>query len=283
MAPDGAKLPRPPGSFAGFLPLVGRCYFLPVKGENMVPWVVIAVFVAASPLLKFVYCLWMTGGLFIYCWYAALQFNVLIDGASGEERIEVPAISDWISDVFIPGLYLWLSKLIVRLPAVAYLGSVFARDGIDLIEGIVMVIQVVVMDPAIPMLLLEPIDIGIYLGVLLIGHFFWPIVLLVIAVGGNPFDGLRFDLMGRTIVKTLPGYLFVVFCMYASLAVTTATYAVIYLVWGEGMTMLSGDFCAPVSAWLGATLLEVYLMVSVMRMIGVYYHHFKSKFAWSWG
>ena len=50
---------------------------------------------------------------------------------------------------------------------------------------------------------------------------------------------------------------------------------------GRGLTSqsLSGLLLLPVAL----VLVEVYVQIVAMRAIGLYYHHFKQRFAWSWG
>ncbi|MCH8853592.1 MAG: hypothetical protein IID41_13210, partial [Planctomycetes bacterium] len=39
----------------------------------------------------------------------------------------------------------------------------------------------------------------------------------------------------------------------------------------------------PIALMCVLQVLELYFWVLVMRFIGLYYHHFKSRFAWTWG
>jgi prepilin signal peptidase PulO-like enzyme (type II secretory pathway) len=100
---------------------------------------------------------------------------------------------------------------------------------------------------------------------LLIPMLLWPMMLLVVALGGIR-SLIRFDLMMLTIAKTFPAYALVVVFAYVGVV---------------GPALLPED--VGLAAWAALLAVEVYAGIFTMRVIGLYYHHFKNRFAWSWG
>ena len=48
---------------------------------------------------------------------------------------------------------------------------------------------------------------------------------------------------------------------------------------GKALTVAAN----PIVVDVVLTLVKLYCWIVAMRCIGLYYHHFKSRFAWSWG
>jgi len=104
-------------------------------------------------------------------------------------------------------------------------------------------------------------------------------VVLCIAVGG--FSTLyRPDLIVGTVIRTMPGYVTTILLVAATLVLQAVAYS-------GGMPWAKPPAGAPVAAFsmklffLSAGL-HVYMEIVRMRLIGLYYYHCKSKFAWSW-
>jgi hypothetical protein len=95
---------------------------------------------------------------------------------------------------------------------------------------------------------------------------------LILAIGGAGSFG-RPDLILKTIARTLGPYLFT--CLMAG-----AAFAVFWFV------RIGLARAGPIESRLAlACVLEVvqlYFEIVVMRFVGLYYYHFKSRFAWSW-
>ncbi len=106
----------------------------------------------------------------------------------------------------------------------------------------------------------------------------WPMALLVVAVGGLPAL-IRVDLMLRTMVRSFTVYSIVVVLAYAGLLIPELIGAL--LMPGEVVEESSLE-----TGWLQAAILaplSLYGQIFMMRTVGLFYHHFKSRFAWSWG
>lgn len=120
-------------------------------------------------------------------------------------------------------------------------------------------------------------------ALVVLGLFFWPIVILCVALGGFECI-LHVNLIGTTIVRTFPVYLFTAVIVFGAQSVG-------YMLAGFVATRLSAGEDASMSSWLGASILvsfvvtgiAIYFEIVTMKLIGLYYHHFKHRFAWDWG
>ena len=101
----------------------------------------------------------------------------------------------------------------------------------------------------------------------------WPMVLLVVAVGG--FAGLgRVDLILATIARTFLPYVAV--CLLVGATAGLNTYS-------DGLVAATlGRRGGWIVASCVAAMMKAYFGVASMRIVGLYYHHFKHRFAWSW-
>ena len=100
-------------------------------------------------------------------------------------------------------------------------------------------------------------------------------VLLVTAIGGL-FACLRIDLIAVTIGRSFIPYLAV--CLLFGATVGLKWYA------DELAGRITGGGVQ--GFWVTAVLtglLQAYFSIVSMRIVGLYYHHFKERFAWSWG
>ena len=127
------------------------------------------------------------------------------------------------------------------------------------------------------------IGVAVFGGLVILGMFFWPIIILCVALGG--FDFINHPgLILSTIVKTFPAYLFTVIMVFG---VDWLGHALT----GAVDTRLAPGDVEDVSIRLGSSILvsffvtgiTVYFEIVTMKLIGLYYHHFKDRFAWDWG
>ncbi len=255
---------------------IGRNCLFNLKFGNLATFLVVWVIMCIQPFLAFGCLLGVIGMIIIQFWFMAFCMNAVLDGAAGENDLTQPNITGgWLDEVVVPGFKFLLTLVIVRLPAVIYLFITALPGGIALDE-LAEVSKSVFMDP------FEALgeessagEITVLAGLYLGGAFFWPMVMLIVAVGG--IGGLvRIDLILKTIVKSFPAYLCTVVLVYISLLLP-----LVYLAAGVAAvgSSLSGLLL------LGFLLIgvETYATILAMRVIGLYYHHFKHRFAWSWG
>lgn len=106
------------------------------------------------------------------------------------------------------------------------------------------------------------------------GVFLWPMVVLIVGLGGVS-SFARPDLILVTLARTFTPYF--VTCLLAA-----GAFAGTWWIGQQTFTMRRGG-SHPIALLAGLQVLELYAWVLVMRFIGLYYHHFKGRFAWSWG
>ena len=274
MPPEQAQVAT---GFGTYLRDVGKSLLFFTRGGDLITFVIVALIVLIMIPLRFAGCLGAAGLFCVHGWYMAYRLNVVAEAAAGESGIPNMTIGDpWEGMVlpFIKWVVAWMAALlpfVIGLVYLVVLAQVTAgQAGTQLIVALSGDFLTTFDDSA---------SGGLVLGaVLLITMSLWPIVLLVVALGGMRAL-IRVDLIALTITKTLPAYVLVVLLVYAGVVGPSL---VAGLVRGPG-----ADDGAAMGVGLGAeaafSVLMVYTNIFTMRVIGLYYHHFKQRFAWSWG
>ncbi len=252
------EAPRPRSYFAS---LLDTLTFLK-RGHNLITFVFVWAVLCTNALLSMIRPFGWILQLAIMGWYCAYRFEVILEAVAGED--DLPSLtysgSLW-EDVVVPWFKWSVSWLIVLVPSVIGLIVVLGTGSAGMAaaetilkDGIGGIVQAGLVGEAL-----------VYAILLFAGLFMWPIVVLCVAVGG--FSTLsRIDLMIATIVKTFPVY--------------ALTVAIVY-----GAEFLGAYFEAGSRGLLrraGTIGVGLYLEIVALRMIGLYYHHFKQRFAWSW-
>jgi len=244
-------------------------------GDLVTALILCLLLLACETLAPFALYLGSLMAFIITGWYWSFQFNVVQDAAAGEEDLPTLAFTGgWWDDIIVPFFKMLLINVLAVLPLIAFLviSGAFvtlaeeARSGNSASLGSVLTGH---------LLNLQTLTVAALL--LLGGFFLWPMFVLVVAVGG--VGGLlRVDLMIRTILNSFPGYLIAVVAVYVSIGVQNIADVIVEFFWGQTATV-QGTLA------LRAVLvpIEVYFTIVAMRTVGLYYHHFKERFAWSWG
>jgi hypothetical protein len=119
--------------------------------------------------------------------------------------------------------------------------------------------------------------VGVFVVLLCLGIALWPIVVLCIALGG--FDVLyRADLIVLTIVRTFPAYVLTLALMFAAVLLSA-----VLETGSKGALAGQGRAGGWALAHVLTVGLGIYFDIVLMRLIGLYYHHFKHRFAFDWG
>jgi hypothetical protein len=107
--------------------------------------------------------------------------------------------------------------------------------------------------------------------------FLWPVTVLLVALG-DFWMGFRIDLAIRTVVSAFVPYLFVWFMI--GLAVVAQVVAS-----GAGGSWLPDAVLTtnPLVFSLISNLMLVFIMITSMKIIGLYYRHYSDRFPWSAG
>ncbi len=200
------------------------------------------------------------GRFIILGWYSNYRFSIIYEAASGKQ--ELPDMSPEEGFV-IPMLQWFATWFLVHFPAFLYLAFALSFEASSLGDfGMLGFVQGEFTD------ILPAFHLGVFIVLYCLGLFFWPILALCVAVGG--FETVyRIDLMILTIFKTLPVYFFT-----ASAVFVTAVLQLIITIMASKIGFLGVIISIP---------FVLYMEMVSLRMIGHYYHHFKKRFAWSWG
>lgn len=250
----------PRGSVVAYLKDCLWSFALIFRLGNLIKFFVIAVVTALCAVMAF---LPMGGMLFgplklfgfslLAGWIFAYFFNVVESAAGGEEDLPEMGMGDGLWDGFAEPFLKFLGMLLlVHVPVVLYVVTIQAPWTI-LVDG---------SDPVVEVLL--------WLRALL-----WPIAMLLTAVGGLSCFW-RIDLIAISIARSLVPYLTA--CGMTALALWLADLAAEAAV--AHNTLFGGSVVATVCI---LAIVTVGCWLVAMRCIGLYGHHFKGRFAWSWG
>lgn len=222
----------------------------------IVMWVilVVGIFGAYVPFFGFV-LLWMSWG-----WYAAFRFAVLRSAAAGEAEVPMVSLEDGVADGIVFPLLKWIGTWALALAPVMVFTVVYLGTAPSALAGGVT-----------PIISSGGADVTL-VSLCALGFFLWPMIVLCVSLEG--FGSLlHVGLIGSTLLRTLPMYLLTVAIVmgtqYVDYAWRTAN-----LVAGVRTNLYISIFGA------GLTL---YIEVLAMRAIGLYYFHFKRRFAWDSG
>lgn len=175
------------------------------------------------------------------------------EAASGENELPSFSLSEgWFDDVVAPLVKFLLSWLVVGWPALLY----------------------AMLDTKYSVSVLLNLPFNPAVALLALGVFAWPMVILTIAIGG-PSGLWRVDLMISTVLRSFVGYA-------TTAAATVVAYAAFQLAEALLQSRSHADPTGLVAIGAGLEVLAVYAAIVAMRIIGLYYHHFKDDFAWSW-
>ena len=233
----------------------------------------LVIFVAIWMMMVFVFEVLLRFSVFVVLtaiawamvmgWYCVFRFNVVKAAAAGESDLpEMSITRDPYGDLLCP-LAAWVGTWVMVLwPALAYLVYAWWRGKLTLAEAAETVAAGVegLWQGATSGELV--FDILVYLGLAL-----WPMVVLCVALGGFA-TVYRMDLLALTIIKTFPVYLLTLILMFGAIVLV------------QMLEEMSSGVLASSVLVIG---LAIYVDIVLMRLIGLYYRHFKHRFAWDWG
>lgn len=250
-------------------------FLFPSKPGNLIAWIGICIVMGLAPMAGCVPILGLLAQLLIAGWFAAFRFEVVASAAGGDDDLpDVQVSPDALADL-TAAFFKWLGTwLIVLAPAYVYaivhwnLGNISGVELFALIFGGVA-----------GMIQTGTVYLQTFTILAVAGMFFWPMVVLCVAL--DSFGCLiRLDLIALTIARTFPAYLpTIALMMGAAFGQRALMEAVGGQITFGGLGALAASV---VGLYVVSVLLEVYLEIVLMRLIGLYYFHFKSKFAWSW-
>jgi len=263
----------------GFLSSVVWTLLFPTTPVNLLVFVGIFLILVFGQVASFAPLIGGFCSFVILGWYAAFRFNILQSAAAGESNlpgIELP--TDWMDDVIGP-FFAWLgSWLVVLLPVFSYIMIAWQRGTISGVEALEMTFGGFAAIWGGPQGASD-----VYYLLLCLALALWPMVILCVALGG--FASLvRIDLIFVTLARTLPAYIVTMVLVGGTMAlgVLLAEYVAGKAAPAPG-TRATGIMSSVMVLRISLLAIAVYADIVMVRLIGLYYHHFKSKFAWSWG
>jgi hypothetical protein len=243
---------------------LGKTFFFATSLGNLVSFCFLWGFLSLGQIvLPWGGVLGILGSWIILGWYAAFRFNLISNSAAGEEDLPSITMDDGMWADIIAPLLKWVgSWLIVTLPAFFYgffvggsnvLATAGNSGGLAGGAG------------------LSGSDLAVFMSLLGLGLFCWPMVILCVCLGG--FGSLiHVNLIGTTIIRTFPVYLLTLVIVFGSAAVSA--------LFADGSSSVFSGNLVGIVIGIGVAL---YVEIVALRAIGLYYHHYKDRFTWSWG
>ena len=234
--------------------------FVVVWGFYLLQW-----FFTSVPLVGWIMVL--LAELYIVAWY----MSIIGETAAGEDDLpRFGAAESILDDIVLPALAYYGTFIVLMAPAFAYAMFVAKTvQGTGILKLPNLDLYTLINSAgaaAVPLIVLVAL-----------GIFLWPIALMCVSMGGL-FSLFRIDLILMAVAKTLPAYIAI--CLMVAAATVLPGFIV------EAATSI-----ATPSGGLGrgglmfdlpAYAIEIYFSVVTMRLLGLYYLHFKERFPWDW-
>ena len=245
----------------------------PSAPQNLIPFLAVWFILVVGGLIPFFFVPIVLG-----MWYAGFRFAVIESAAAGESHLPDVELSGDFAYEMLAASVKWLGSWIVALlPAIVYIFSEAIQGSRD-VAGLF-----VTLSGGLRGLLPGSGADPVLVALVAVGMLLWPMLVLVITLGG--FESLySVDRMAITIFRSSSAY------GVTLLLVGGSTAANILL---SGLVQQSFSGGTP-SGWLAfignmivgralVTGVDLYCEIVMLRVIGLYYHHFKHRFAWDWG
>lgn len=295
-----AGAPPPTRSFAAD---VFWTFLFPTKIGDLFTFFGVWFVMVLAKMLSYINCIGIfsiflfVAWLGVVGWYCVFRLSIIECAAGGDDNLPMPEISEGFASDAISGIVRWLgSWIVVLLPAFAYRmyyysivppaaappggvlsippGPLWWHDASAVMHGVpgILAMQSDGLDP--------------FKILVIVGLFLWPFVVLCVGIGG--LESLfRFDLMLQTVVRTLGPYTVTVALMVGASLLEFALHQIAAgKLFGKALAA-GGGFGALLKVGIFLDIVtigvSVYADIVLMRLIGLYYYHFKAKFAWDWG
>lgn len=244
------------GPTRGFWSDAFYCFVYPFgSAGNGITFAIVAVVSLISIPLGYAGCLGAIGQLIIFGWLCSLYLSVVQETAVGSN--DLPGIKmeeGFIDDIIKPALKFIGAFAVALFPAVIYT--------IALATG------------GLPGFMQSGLALFVWMG---LGFFLWPVFVMLFAF--NALNMIyRIDLIFTTVFRTFGAYL----CMWIMLLLVGFLYLLPIL--GFVFAALGLNLSAPKLPGGGLEIdvvmnvLNVYFSIVAMRLIGLYYLHYKRKF-----
>ncbi len=264
--PSPAPTPAEPRAAKGYMQNVLWTFLFLSKPSNLATFLVLWFLFFVAPFF------FMIVSIFLSLWFAAFSFEVILNSAAGDDDIPDVGYSGDMSNEFLLPVFKWfMSWLFVMMPLVVYLivnvvnGSISPQIMGPILFGGAGALLQMGSDPYIPALVI-------------FGLVCWPISILCMTLGGIG-SLIRIDLMALTVIRSLHGYVFTLCFLGCAIGIEWAIGSAL----ANSGTGAGGSFSDKIIGNLARAGVNLYIDIVVLRIIGLYYRHFKNKFAWDWG
>lgn len=218
---------------------------------NLFSFVFIALLACMRFPLAYAPIIGAVGAFFIFGWLAAVYLSTVRDTASGSD--EMPGIKieeGFVEDILKPAFRFIGSFAVALLPAVTY--------------GLLIAFGVPLPGLGVPVMMA-------------IGVFFWPIIVIMFALGFVQTLA-RLDLIVTTILRSILPYLATWLMLGVVLILFVAT-TMGSVIASFGVNLAIPDLMsAGIVARIFLEVVQTYLFLVAMRLIGLFYLHFKDRF-----
>lgn len=250
------------GPIRGFWADAIRSFALPFVMPGPAVLAVMLVLQVCAVFLSFVGFFGALGQLIIVGYIWGYYLNVVRETTSGSDEPPSFSMSEGIyEDIVQPILHMLAASLWVMLPAIAW--SIFWAAA------------------SVP----GAVGLGVFLGLVGLGTFMWPAVMLAVAINGPGIEVMRFDQQLLTIGKSFVQYLAVWLMLLACFAISFGFQMLPGLlarlrpsggppriqIFPSGFDLLWGIVVGFVGVYVG---------IVAMRIIGLFYRHNKHRFPW---
>ncbi|MBW7904039.1 MAG: zinc-ribbon domain-containing protein [Phycisphaerae bacterium] len=243
---------------------------------NVITFIVVFVLVALQVPAAMAPCFGLIAMLILNGWYMAYLLNVAVGAANGEEDLpDLTLTEGFWEGIVLPLLKFLVVSLVAALPMIAAMAYCTATNLASAEEAFVAALMLMTLKFE-ALLALNPAVTMVVVPAVVAGQVMLPMLLLTVAVGGIGAL-VRVDLMLTTIMNTLPAYLVVLLVYGVSAALPPLLQAPLET--AEDMELTLRLLVIPIAIML----VEVAASIISMRAIGLYYLHFKQRFAFAWG
>lgn len=271
--------------YAKFLGEILKAMQFPFSVSNLIIFgFVLLLLCVKDVLLPAALCLGSVGILIMAGWYSSYRMAVIAEASAGNHDLPPLAMSQgFVDDIALP-FFRWLgSWIFVLMPAIFY-GAYLVWDGAvtsrDLLQSAV--------GGLTGLMGRGMTDQSVFVILAYAGLAIWPLVILCVT-NGDFASLIRVDLIFLTLIRTLPAYILVLAIVFGAFYTEEALNR--QMLQGMMGKQAAGGGGGNLASMFGtlmvwkalALVLACYFEIVVCKTIGLYYHCFKERFAWSWG
>jgi hypothetical protein len=266
--------------YAGYFKSLGHSLVFFTSPGNLVTYVVALVILTVGVIAsRALFPLGVVAWFITTGWCLSFLMNVVLSSAGGEDDLPKITLTEGVlEDVIVPFFKMVATGVLALVPYFIFLWTISLAEQARPPGSAAAVAAAG--GPAVFDVRAATTSI---MGLVMMfgGAFAWPMLVLVVAVGGVR-SVLRLDLIVMTVIKSFPAYLVTVLAVYACMALMLGFDRALRALAAEsagGGRSLALTLVGPILV----EVVELYVWIVAMRAIGLYYHHFKHRFAWSWG